>query len=95
MPMNQKHRALNNVNRSIENPDSYVQRMYDQALDRMGPQRRVQKSFSMHMEVSQMIAFSIRSSDPEISERELKRRVAMRMYLSDDRTQVLLEKLAT
>ena len=82
-----------NVERSIERPDSLVERMYNDELDRLGPSGRLKKGLRMCAEVRGMVSFQIRQALPEISERELRRQLAMRMYLSDEGVQELLRRL--
>lgn len=81
------------VERSIERPDSVVERLYNEELDRIGPLGRLRRGLRLCEEVRRMMLFSIRKAAPEISERELHRQVAMRMYLSDDRLQEILRRV--
>ena len=81
------------MERSIERPDSLVERMYDQAMDRLGPLGRLERGFRMYAEARQMLSYWIQQASPGLSERELRRQVAMRFYLTDDRTQDMLRKM--
>ena len=79
-----------NVERFVERPDSAVERMYNEELDRIGPIARLQRSLRMCHEVRRMMIHAIRKESPEASEREIYRNLAMKLYQLDKR---ILESL--
>ena len=79
--------------RDTEYSDELIQRAYDAAMERMGPIGRVEKMCKMYHEVWLMLAHQVSLEDPSISPREVQRRVALRMYMSDEQTQKLLQRI--
>jgi hypothetical protein len=64
------------------------------AWGKVGGAGRLRRTFSLHADVRRMVAFQIRQTHPELADRELRRRTAQRMYLSDDAVQQLLERVS-
>ena len=75
-----------NVERFVERPDSAVERMYNEELDRIGPVARLRRSLRMSNEIRRMMIHAIRKESPGASEREIYRHLAMKLYQLDKRT---------
>ena len=64
--------------------ESAVERRYQEAMDRMTGLQKMQRVASLWQAGWQMIALQVKQEfGEEISERELRYRVALRMHLSD------------
>ena len=74
---------------------SLVEEKYNESLDRMTGQERVQRTLSLFNSICEMLALQISKEFPNLSERETRRKVSERLYLSDDDAQQLLKKLHT
>jgi hypothetical protein len=72
--------------------DPDVEEAYFRAWGEVGGTGRLRRTFSLHADVRRMVAFQIRNRHPEFADREVRRRTAQRMYLSDDAAQELLER---
>lgn len=55
-------------------------------------QERVARSVALLNDIQEMIALKITRTEPHLSARELKRRIAKQLYRSDPTTQRLLER---
>ncbi|SRR5579883_354788 len=68
-----------------------IEEAYFQAWGRVGGAGRLRRTFSLYADIRRMIEFQIQKKYPELEDREVQRRTAQRMYLSDDAAQRLLE----
>ena len=71
-----------------------IERIYREKIAAMTPQERVMRSISLYNQVHEMLRVKILRESPSLSPRELRLRVAQRMYLTDPKTQGLLKRLA-
>ncbi|MGP0068329.1 MAG: nucleotidyl transferase AbiEii/AbiGii toxin family protein [Isosphaeraceae bacterium] len=69
-----------------------IEDAYFQAWGKIGGAGRLRRTFSLSAEFWGMIEFQIRKEQPGVSDREVKRLTAKRMYLSDDAAQRLLDQ---
>jgi hypothetical protein len=69
-----------------------IEDAYFQAWGRVGGAGRLRRTFSLSAEFWGMLEFQIRKEHPEISDREVKRLTAKRMYFFDDAAQRLLDR---
>lgn len=81
------------IERDIDFVDPLLQRKYEKALEQKGPAWRVTRSLTLLSEFCQMLAHMIAKEEPNISERELRRRVALRLYQGDKLTVQRLDKM--
>jgi hypothetical protein len=65
---------------------------YLQAVRRMSGVERLQNMTSLSEAIFQMLFLKFQARHPELSERELRRKVAQKLYQSDSRTLALLQK---
>lgn len=72
---------------------SLIETKYNEAIDRMSGKERVERTLSLYNSIYEIVAFQIEKEFPALSERELKRKIAERMYLSDRATQELLRRI--
>jgi hypothetical protein len=70
-----------------------VEEVYHQAWGKVGGVGRLRRTFSLFAEFWKMLEFQIRVRHPELSNRELNRSVAKRMYTSDAAAQSLLDQM--
>ena len=73
---------------------SKIEKIYREGIAAMTPQERVMRSLSLYNQVHEMLRVQILKESPDLSPRELRLRVAQRMYLTDSKTQALLKRLA-
>jgi hypothetical protein len=71
---------------------STVEDAYFQAWGKAGGAGRVRRAGLLHGDVRRMIELQIQRTHPELSDGEVQRRTAKRMYLSDDAVQPLLDR---
>lgn len=81
------------VERDINFEDPVIQRKYEEAMERLGPAGRVQRSFSLLVQIYKMLMHSVSKENTGISERELRRLVALRLYQGDEMAVKRLEEL--
>ena len=72
---------------------SLVDQKYNEALDNMTGQERVERTFSLFGSICEMLALQVSKEFSALGERELKRKVAERLYLSDKGAQALLKRV--
>ena len=73
--------------------ESVVERRYQEALDRMTGLQKMQRVASLWQAGWEMIALQVKQEfGEEISERELRYRVARRMYMDDPKFLDLLQR---
>ncbi len=64
--------------------DPLIEAAYLRAWGKVGGAGRLRRSFSRHDDIRRMVAFQIRSRNPDLAESEVRRRTAERMYLLND-----------
>ena len=72
---------------------SLVERKYNEALDRMSGRQRVERAVSLFGSVCEMLTLQVSREFGHLNEREIRKRVAERLYLSDRGVQALLERV--
>ena len=72
---------------------SLVEQKYNEALDRMTGRERVERTFSLFGSICEMLRLQISREFSHLSEREIRRKVAERLYLSDKGALELLKRL--
>ena len=72
------------VERDLDFEDPVLQRKYEEAMERMGPSGRVERTLDLLVEMYRMLAHVISLERPEISQRELRRLVALKLYQGDE-----------
>ncbi|MBL7662655.1 hypothetical protein JNK13_07880 [bacterium] len=70
--------------RTIEND-------YNEALDKLGPIWRVERTCKLYDAIREMLAIQIQTMNPGLSLKELKGKIAERMYMSDIETLKLIQ----
>lgn len=71
---------------------SLVDQKYNEALDKMTGSERLERVFSLFGAISEMLELQVSKEFPDLGGRELKRKVAERLYLSDIGAQELLKR---
>lgn len=72
---------------------SLVEKKYNDALDEMTGRQRLERTLSLFESVYEMLTVQLSKEFSELGERELKKKIAERMYLSDEGAQDLLKKV--
>lgn len=72
---------------------SLVEEKYNEALDRMTGRQRVERTLSLFGSICEMLTLQITREFANLSDREKRRKVAERLYLSDKGAQELLKKV--
>lgn len=72
---------------------SLVEQKYNQALDAMSGEERVQRTFGLFASFCEMLTHQLSQEFSLLTKRELKRKVAEKLYLSDKGVQELLKKV--
>ncbi len=68
-----------------------IEKLYSTALDEQTGQERVLRAFALYDDVCRSLSHQVRLAEPSLSDREVRLRVARVMYLTDPRTQALLD----
>ncbi len=71
-----------------------IDQAYWNAINRMTLEEKANRAFAIYQECHNMHQAIVREREPGLSQREVNRRVAMKMYQSDPITQRLLRKAA-
>jgi hypothetical protein len=71
---------------------SLVEEKYNQALDRMTGQQRVERTLSLFGSICEMLKLQVSREFHNLSDRETRIKVAEQLYLSDKGAQELLKK---
>ena len=66
---------------------------YNRILDKMTGAERFQRTSDLYNSVHSMLCHQVRSTDPALTEREVRLRVARILYLSDPHVVKLLDML--
>jgi hypothetical protein len=69
-----------------------VDEIYRQAWGEFGGAARLRRSSSLFAEMWQLLELQVEKQFPGLRDREIRRRTAKRMYLSDASAQLLLER---
>ena len=72
---------------------SLIEQKYNEALDQMSGIERVERTFSLFGSICEMLTLQVSKEFSKLSERELRKKVAERLYLSDKGAQELLKKV--
>lgn len=72
---------------------SLVEKKYNQALDNMTGRERLERTLSLFGSICQMLTLQVAREFSNLNERELRKKVAERLYLSDKGAQELLKKV--
>jgi hypothetical protein len=72
---------------------SLVEEAYFQAWGKVGGVGRLRRTFSLFANLRDMYELQVKREKPGLSDRELKRQIAKRMYISDDPAQGLLDRM--
>ena len=72
---------------------SLVELKYNEALDRMSGKERVERTLSLFGSICEMLTLQVSKEFSNLNERELRKKVAERLYLSDKATLALLERV--
>ncbi|MCA9438765.1 MAG: hypothetical protein KC978_23465 [Candidatus Omnitrophica bacterium] len=71
-----------------------IDKAYWDGINRMTLEEKANRAFAIYQECHNMHQAIVREQEPGLSQREVNRRVAMRMYQSDPVTQRLLREAA-
>lgn len=74
---------------------SLVEEKYNEALDRMSGLQRVERTLSLFATMRDMLTLQVQRENGPLHEREIRRKVAERLYLSDNGVQKLLKRCAS
>ncbi|MCX6115114.1 MAG: hypothetical protein NTV65_07870 [Proteobacteria bacterium] len=72
---------------------SLVEQKYNEALDKMSGRDRVERTLSLFGSICEMLTLQVSKEFSELTERELRKKVAERLYLSDKGAQELLKRV--
>ena len=72
---------------------SLVELKYNEALDKMSGRERVERTLSLFGSICEMLTLQVSKEFSELTERELRKKVAERLYLSDKGAQELLKRV--
>ena len=72
---------------------SLVDDTYNRILDKMTGAERLQRTSDLYNSIHSMLCHQVRSTDPALTEREVRLRVARILYLSDPHVVKLLDML--
>ena len=72
---------------------SLVEQKYNAALDKMSGRERVERTLSLFGSICEMLTLQVSKEFSELTERELRKKVAERLYLSDKGAQELLKRV--
>jgi hypothetical protein len=72
---------------------SLVEQKYNEAVDRMTGRERVERTFSLFGSMCEMLTLQISREFSNLSDRETRKKVAERLYVSDKGAQELLKRI--
>lgn len=72
---------------------SLVEQKYNEALDKMSGRERVERTLSLFGSICEMLTLQVSKEFSELTKRELRKKVAERLYLSDKGAQELLKRV--
>jgi hypothetical protein len=71
---------------------SDIEVMYRDAMVQLSGEERVRRTAELYYAMRQILMFQVKNANPAMSPSELKWAVAKRFYLTDQRTQELIEQ---
>jgi len=71
---------------------SLVEEKYNEALDKMSGQQRVERTLSLFGSICEMLTLQVSKEFGPLSDRRKKKLVAERLYLSDEGVQTLIKR---
>ena len=72
---------------------TFVEEKYLEALEKMGGQGRLDRTLSLIVEMHEMLSFQISKEFQNLTEKQLRKRVAEKMYMSDKAVLKLLKNV--
>ena len=72
---------------------SMVEQRYNEKLDQMSGRQRVERSVSLFGSICEMLTLQVFREFGQLSEREVRKKVAERLYLTDKGAQELLKRV--
>ena len=72
---------------------SLVEQKYNEALDKMTGQQRVERLVSLFETICEMLSLEVTRQYGQLNDSERRKKIAQRLYLSDKVTQDLLERI--
>lgn len=72
---------------------SLVEQKYNEALDRMSGMERLRRTLSLFGSICEMLTLQVVKDNPGLNEREIRLKVAARLYASDPGALRLLTNL--
>ena len=72
---------------------SLVDQKYNEALDQMTGKQRIERTFSLFGSICEMLVLQVSREFGKLDEREIRKKVAERLYLSDKGVQELLKRV--
>jgi hypothetical protein len=72
-----------------------IEQKYNEALDRMNGRERVERTLSLFSSICEMLWLQVSKEFSGLNQREIRKIVAQRLYLSDNATQDLLNRVRT
>jgi hypothetical protein len=72
---------------------SVVEQKYNEALDQMSGRQRVERTASLFGSICEMLTLQVSREFEKLNEREVRKKVAERLYLSDSGAQELLKRV--
>ena len=69
---------------------SLVEQKYNESLDRMSGKERIERTCSIFRTVREMLSLKASREFPGLTNRQLKKKVAEQLYLSDEKAQILI-----
>ena len=70
-----------------------IEKRYNEALDQMSGRQRVERTLSLYDSICEMLTLQVKREFSGLSERQLRKKVAERLYLSDLGAQELLKRV--
>ncbi len=72
---------------------SLVEKKYNEALNKMSGRQRVERTVSLFGPLCEVLALQIAREHGQLSDRETRKKIAERLYLSDKGALALLQKV--
>ncbi len=72
---------------------SLVEQKYNEALDKMSGMERVERTLSLFGSICEMLTLQVSKESCKLNKREVRKKVAEHLYLSDEGAQELLKKV--
>lgn len=71
-----------------------IEQLYTQNLNSMTGMQKVERTLSLFGTICEMLTFQIKKEFPNDTDREIRKRVAKRLYMSDPKIQELLNRIS-